>query len=152
MHICRMKDDVKKIAFALFMETDLTQKEIAERVKVTEKTISQWKQTEEWEIQKSAMNITPKKMIAGYYIQLEKLRQDIAAREKNPWPDASEADRIHKVAKAMKLLQKDLTLSDYINAFEQLFKFINVSDPKLASAVLDFQNEFIQMKAKELTA
>jgi transcriptional regulator with XRE-family HTH domain len=152
MHICTMKDDVKKHAFALFMDTNLTQKEIAERVGVTEKTITQWKQAEDWEIQRSAMNITPKRMIAGYLIQLDRLRKHIEEREENPWPDASESDRIHKVAKAMKMLQKDLTLTDYINSFEQLYKFINVSDSKLANAMLQFQNEFIRNKANELNA
>lgn len=146
-----MKDEDKKLAFELFMNTDLTQREIAERLKVTEKTISAWKTAGEWEIQKAALNVTPKKTIAGYLMQLEKMRISISEREGQAWPTAAESDVIVKIARAMKMLQKDLTLTDYINAFEQLYKFVNSSNPKLAREILDFQNEYVQIKAKELS-
>jgi DNA-binding XRE family transcriptional regulator len=145
-----MKEADKKLAYELYMSTELSQRDIAERVGVTEKTISQWKTQGRWDIQKAALNVTPKVTIAGFLMQLEAMRKSIADRKENPWPTAAESDIIMKITKSMKMLQRDLTLSDYINAFEQLFKFINTSNPKLAREVLDFQNEFIQLKAKEL--
>ena len=146
-----MKAEDKKLAYELFMSTDLTQKEISKRVRVTEKTLSAWVNDGGWQIQKAALNITPRKTIAGYLMQLEKMRETISAREESPWPTSGESDVIMKISKSMKMLQRDLTLTDFINSFEQLFKFINTSNPKLARELLDFQNEFVQIKAKELT-
>lgn len=147
-----MKSEDKKLAYELFMSTELTQKEIAARVNVTEKTLSIWVKDGEWVVQKAALNITPKKTIAGYLMQLEKMRESISKRDENPWPTSAESDIIMKISKSMKMLQKDLTLTDYINSFEQLFKFVNTSDPKLARQLLDYQNEFVQIKAKELNS
>jgi DNA-binding XRE family transcriptional regulator len=145
------KAEAKKLAREYFLTTDKTQAEIAVIVHVNEKTLSEWKKAEDWEMQRAATNITPRKTIAGYYVQLERLRKQI---EERPAPDNiftdREADRIVKISKSIKMLQKALTLTDYINAFEDLTKFGMNIDGDLTKKFIDIMHEFIQVKAKEL--
>ena len=153
MHFCCManrKHEKETEAFALFMNTDLTQAEIAKRVGINEKTMSDWVRSGDWRIQKAANNVTRKKVIVGYLMQLEKLREEIDKRKEKPYPTSSEADIITKITKSIKSLEKGLTLSDYITAFEELTKFgMNVNEISTRE-FLSVMQEFVQLKAKEM--
>jgi DNA-binding XRE family transcriptional regulator len=154
MHFCIMansKSDQSKLAREYFLTTDKTQAEIAKLVGVTAKTLGKWKEDEGWELLKAATNVTPRKTIAGFYLQLESLRKSIQDREEGKnFPDSKESDIIMKISKSIKMLQKSLTLTDYINAFEDLTKFALRIDPALAKSFISIINEFIQVKTKEL--
>jgi DNA-binding XRE family transcriptional regulator len=144
------KADARKLAREYFLTTDKTQSEIAQLVGVNEKTLSSWKREEDWDLQKAATNITPRKTIAGFYMQLETLRKAIESRADKPYPDSKESDIIMKISKSIKMLQKSLTLTDYINAFEDLTKFGLNIDAGLTRQFTGIMNEFIQVKTKEL--
>ena len=145
------KSDQRKLAREYYLTTDKTQAEIAELVGVNQKTLSLWKQEEEWDLQKAATNITPRKTIAGFYMQLERMRLAIESREEGRnFPDSKESDVIMKISKSVKMLQKSLTLTDYINAFEDLTKFGLNIDAVATKQFVAIMNEFIQAKTKEL--
>lgn len=145
------KSDARKLAREYFLTTDKTQAEIADIVGVNQKTIREWKQEEDWELQKAATNITPRKTIAGFYMQLETLRKIIDDREQGKnFPDSKESDIIMKISKSIKMLQKSLTLTDYINAFEDLTKFGLNIDPELTKKFTDIMREFVLVKTKEM--
>jgi transcriptional regulator with XRE-family HTH domain len=145
------KADQRKLARELYLSTDLTQAQIAERVGINPRTVGLWANAEEWELQKAATNVTPRKTIAGYYMQLENLRKEIDKREEGQrYPNSKESDIIMKISKSIKMLQKSLTLTDYINAFEELTKFGLNIDHDLTKQFVIIMNEFVQTKAKEV--
>lgn len=144
------KSDTKKLARELYLSTDKTQAEICKQLGINPKTLSIWKREEEWDIQKAATNITPRKTIAGFYMQLEQLRQEIDKRTESRYPSSKESDIIMKVSKSIRMLQKSLSLTDYINAFEELGKFGLNIDATLTKNFMAIMNEFIQNKSKEL--
>ena len=144
------KKEIEEEAYGLFMNTDLTQAEISKRVGITQKTMSAWVKDGGWAVEKSANSVTRKKVILGYLLQLQKLREFIDARTDSAWPTPSESDTITKITKSIKSLDKNLTLSDYITAFEELTKFgMNVNNKAMREA-LPIIKEFVQLKAKEL--
>jgi transcriptional regulator with XRE-family HTH domain len=76
------KAQEQEYAKYLFTEKGLSQKEIAQKVGVTEKTVGNWVKAndEEWKkIRKSLLN-TKKTQISRLYDQLEKLNEEIASR------------------------------------------------------------------------
>lgn len=153
MHFCGMahrKKDLEEEAYGLYMNTDLTQAQIAQRVGINQKTMSEWVRKGDWAVQKAANNVTRKKVIVGYLMQLQKLREVIDARPEHPYPTASEADTITKITKAIKSLERGLTLSDYITALEELTKFGMKINDKAMREAMPILKEFIQVKAKEL--
>lgn len=142
--------DKYALAFRLYMDTGMRQSEIAEMVGVTEKTITQWKLKNDWETLKAAHGVTASEIIAGYLRQLKALKDDIAKRE-YPYPTPKDSDVIMKIAKSIKILQNDLTLSNYITACEQLLKFAMNMKPEIVQQLAALTREFVQLKAKELS-
>jgi DNA-binding XRE family transcriptional regulator len=143
------KADARKIAREYYLTTDKSQAEIAALVGVNEKTLSEWKIKDSWEMQKAASNIVPRKMIAGFLLQLQKLQEQIDASEQG-YPTPAQSDTLMKVSKSIKMLQKELTLSDYISAFEDLTKFgLNINSD-LTKQFIQIMNAFVQVKAKEV--
>jgi DNA-binding XRE family transcriptional regulator len=150
------KSDERRLAREYFLSTDKSQAEIAQLVGVNQKTISQWKDEEKWELLKAATNVTPRKTIAGFLMQLEEMRKTIETREYDkvtgigPWPTSKESDSIMKISKSVKMLSKSLTITDYIMAFEELTRFGVNLDGDLTKQFIDIINEFVQVKVKEI--
>lgn len=144
--------DKYQLAYRLFMDTGMRQSEIAETVGVAEKTISQWKLKHDWAALKAAHGVTASEIIAGYLKQLQALKDQISQRAVGEnFPTSKESDIIMKVTKAIKILQRDLTLSDYIACYEQLITFTMSVQPDLAKGLTSVCREFIQIKVKELS-
>jgi uncharacterized protein YjcR len=144
------KRDKEEEAHALYMETNLTCEQIAERVGVNAKTVYAWSKKAEWKVQRAANQVTRKQVIVGYLMQLQKLREEIDARAQRPYPLPAESDIIAKVTKAIKSLEKDLSLSDYITATEELMRFAMRINENATRAFIPVIKEFIQLKAREL--
>lgn len=144
------KRDKYEEAYNLYMNTDMTQADIASRVGVAPKTISSWVTNDEWRVQKAASSVTRKKIITGYLMQLHKLREEIDQRSERPYPTSQESDIITKITKSIKMLDRDLTLSDYITATEELVRFGMNTDDKATLTAMGIIKAFIQVKAREL--
>ena len=71
----------KEFAQMLYTSKNLTQKEIAERVKVTEKTIGKWVTEGGWDKLRRSMLTTKKQQIGMLYDQLEWQNNQIATRQ-----------------------------------------------------------------------
>ncbi|MFN7611264.1 MAG: terminase gpP N-terminus-related DNA-binding protein [bacterium] len=144
------KKDKEQEAHALYMETNMTCEQIADRIGVNPKTVYAWSRKAEWKVQRAANQVTRKQLIVGYLMQLQKLNDRIALRLDDPIPNSKESDQITKITKAIKSLEKGLTLSDYITSSEEIMRFgmrVNTDATKQFIPVI---KEFIQLKAREL--
>lgn len=70
----------KDLAKILFVNEGVTQKEIAERLNLTEKTVSKWVKEGEWDKLKTSMLVTKDNQLTALYRQLENLNGEIAIR------------------------------------------------------------------------
>ncbi|MDN4015252.1 hypothetical protein QX233_22650, partial [Chryseobacterium gambrini] len=86
----------------LFLETDKTQKEIAEIIHVTEKTLGKWKTEGEWDLLKSASTVTARKIIENLYKKAHALSED---------PKSKPNDIIQIANSIEKLSNKKVTIS-----------------------------------------
>lgn len=77
------KTEQKEYAKFLYTEKNLTQKEIAEKAGVTEKTLTKWigENDGEWKKLKQSLMTTKAAQIKGYYDQLERLKDHINTRK-----------------------------------------------------------------------
>ena len=144
------KKDKEQEAHALFMETNMTCEQIAERIGVNVKTVYSWSKKDEWKVQRAANQITRKQLIVGYLMQLQKLNEAIKLRTDAAYPTSKETDQIVKITKAIKCLEKDLTLSDYITSSEEIMSFGMRVDANATKGFIPVIKEFIQLKAREL--
>lgn len=76
------KTEQKEYAKFLFTEKNLTQKEIAEKVGVTEKTLAKWisENDNEWKKLKTSLLTTKPQQIKNLYEQLERINEEIQNR------------------------------------------------------------------------
>ncbi len=75
------KDQERELAKILYTQQGMSQKDIAQKVGVTEKTITKWKETENWDKMKESLLITKDSQIRMLYTQLENKNQEIATRK-----------------------------------------------------------------------
>lgn len=146
------KKSEKLLARELYMNTSMTQKEIAERLSVTVKTISDWKDEGNWEALRAAKKVTKAALISNYYTILNTMQQQIADRRPpENVPTSKEADIMAKIGSQIEKIDKQSSLQDYILAFEEFLEFLLVRDPELARIIAPFQYEFLQEKALSAT-
>ena len=132
------RKEIQALAFELFMNTDFSQKEIAEKVGVSEVTVSKWKSEGLWGELKGAGTITPRRIIANIYNEMH----DLSLKGAN-----INADKLVKLAAAIeKISDRKLSVSHYINAFKDLTTFLFERDPELAKRSNLLMQEFIQGK------
>lgn len=70
----------KDLAKILFVNEGLSQKEIAERLKLTEKTVGRWRKDDDWDKLKTSMLVTKDNQLTGLYKQLENVINEIQTR------------------------------------------------------------------------
>ena len=156
------KDREKRTARELYL-LGKSQKEIAELVNVTEKTISRWAATGNWKvIRDSKVNTGKTKTdnikqilsdIAEETIAINRRIENTTDREKLKELRKQRnqlADEAAKWNKALENLDKDnkVSFATYIQIFEDIFSNLQSFNEKLFMQTLDFQEYIINEKAK----
>lgn len=113
-------DGSKEYAFYLYM-AKVPQKDIAERVGVTEKTITTWKTTEGWEAKRGAKAISMDELVRKALLRINELLDQ----------EEFNADGFSKAVNQLKALKTGITVDDLI------------------TALMDFQNHLIENRIAE---
>jgi hypothetical protein len=143
------KDQKRLLAEELYINTDMSQKEICAIVGWTEKTFSENKKKHSWEELKAANTITPNKLIAEMYSHISDLlsEQKKAREEKDTKKVKSIGDEISKLSSAIeKMSNKKTTIPQYMNVFKEYTTFLIKKDAELAKKNNEYQSLFIQEK------
>lgn len=122
MKIKAKKETAKKI----FLDTSLTQKEIAERVGVTENTLSKWIREGEWRELKAARRATKDEIIKHTFNQINKIYEE--ADKDARLLTAKETDQVLKLTKTID------SLKTKINAIVVMEVFMEFDNWLLAQA------------------
>lgn len=140
------------LARELFLNTTLSQKEIAEKLSVSEKTLSDWSKSGNWEALRAAKKVTKAALISNYYTILYTMQSQIAERQApENVPTSKEADVMAKIGSQIEKIDKQSSLQDYILAFEEFLQFMMDREPELAKKIAPYQYDFLQQKALKAT-
>jgi transcriptional regulator with XRE-family HTH domain len=104
---------LKEWAKQLFTRNDLSQKEIALKVGVSEKTMSQWVTTEHWDAMRKTLLTTKAEILKHLYDKMQKLAQE----------EDSE-DKLVKTAASIKKLETETGIGEAIDILESLTSFV----------------------------
>lgn len=133
----------KDLAKELYLHTDLTQKEIAERVGVTANTIGKW--CASWKQIKAAKTSTKDEIVARYLRMIDNILKE--AEDDDRSITDSEADKISKINKAMESIDKEVGLAMFIQVFQDYNSWLIAVNPELAKENNTFQTKFVNIKA-----
>jgi DNA-binding XRE family transcriptional regulator len=134
---------LKQKAEALFMDTKLTQKQIAQIIGVSEKTLTNWANDGDisWEELRKLKSVGRPQALKKLYKKLSDLADSDAPNS---------ADGIVKVMSAIRdLSDRRQTLPDTINTMMNFTEFLMSKDLDLAQKINKYQKEFIEVKHRE---
>lgn len=141
------KAQEKEYAKALYLAGGLTQKEIAERVSVTEKTLAKWIKEGKWESLKKSLLTTKNNQLSFLYDQLDFLNTDISTRDFKV-AVGKEADTIIKITAAINRLETETSIGDTVEVARQFIEFVRQQDLELAKIITNLFDVFITAKMK----
>lgn len=141
------KAQEKDYAKILFTTENLTQKEIAERVKVSDKTITKWIKEGGWAQIKKSLLITKQHNISMLYDQLDWLNNVVAKRDIKVF-DSKEADIVAKITASIQKLEVETSIGQVIEVARGFLDFVREIDLDKAKEITKYFDSFIQSKMK----
>lgn len=141
------KELERGFAKVLFINDGLTQKEISERLNVTEKTIGRWVKEGEWENLKKSLLVTKENQLVMLYNQLDFINNHIHTREFKI-ASTKEADVISKLTSAIKKLETETSIAETVEVCKQLIQFVRQTDIEFSSQLVKYCDVFITNKMK----
>ena len=142
-----LKKQEKEFAKSLYISGGITQKEIAARVSVTEKTLASWIKKEKWESLKKSLLTTKQNQLAFLYDQLDFLNTDISTREYKV-AAGKEADTIIKLTAAINRLETETSIGDTVEVARHFIEYVRPQDLELAKTITNLFDVFITAKMK----
>lgn len=141
------KETEKEYAKLLFIKHNMDQKEIAAKVKVTEKTLGKWVNEGKWREQKRSLIHTRTNIIQQFEEQLELWNSAIASRE-DKLASAKEVDLLNKLASGIKKLETEIGVGEIITVSMELVSFIQTIDFECSKKLTEYADLYINSKIK----
>jgi transcriptional regulator with XRE-family HTH domain len=135
----------QELAYSLFMNEELTQAEIAERVGTSRVTVNKWVNEGGWGDLKKAATTTMENLLKDTVTQYSELQAKIKNKEVGlRYPNSVEADILIKLHKIINDLKGDMSLADLISYSKKFLKFLRSNHPDKVKEIALLINAFIQ--------
>lgn len=136
----------KEYAKLLYSKQGVTsQKELSERVKVSEVTISKWINKENWKTLLASVLITKEEQLHRLYAQVVELNTAIQSREEGQrYASSKEADALVKLTTAIKQLETDTSISDAIEVLNKFIVNVRQEDFKMAQTITKYADAYVK--------
>lgn len=142
LSIQQKKDYAKTLYLA---DISITQKEVAQRAGVAEKTVSRWVNKEGWENLRTSLLTTRESQLSALYQQLRALNEKIVKREEGEkYATPKEADILSKLTAAINKLEQDLSISEVVNVFKKFLDWLRNNDLEKAKEMSALCDAFIK--------
>jgi DNA-binding XRE family transcriptional regulator len=139
----------KEWAKTIYIREQLTQKETARRVKVTEKTMSSWVNKEGWEKLRQSIIVTKEEQLRRIYMQIDELNSFIMDLEPgHRFANSKQADTINKLASAARKLETEASIADIIEVSKRFLNWLRQTDFEKAKDVSNLIDAFIKDSLK----
>lgn len=156
------KDRERRTAKLLYVDQNMTAKDVAERVGVSEKTVGDWVEKYHWKSERDAKNASPAKRISNIkqiisnlsdewllvdreIKNLERNNGDSVAINEKRGRIKSIGDEVSKWNKTLENIEKDanVSLSTYLYVMEDIFDNLANYNRDLYIKLVDFQEHHI---------
>ena len=142
-------DQKKDYAKSLFLRDEFTQKDIADKVGVAEKTMSKWVNDGKWQVLLKSVTTTKAEQLSLLYDIFARLNHDakVALEDDDPATNPN-YDGIAKIAKSIERLEKEAGVGEMIQTGIAVIKFVQKEDVEAAKVVSHWFYIFINDKMK----
>ncbi|MBS1689492.1 MAG: hypothetical protein JSS96_12265 [Bacteroidetes bacterium] len=140
-----MKSSQQSQARDLYLNTGLSQKEIAQYVAVSEKTIYLWIKQQSWDKLKQASLAAPAMIVDNLFSQLVELQNHIATREEgNRFPTLHEAEITRKLIQCIDKLKLYPSQGACMQMMRGYIDFIGTGNETFRNQTLQYTKEYLQ--------
>jgi transcriptional regulator with XRE-family HTH domain len=149
-HMANSKDIQAKKDYAklLFVKEDFTQKEIAIKVGVSEKSLSKWVNDGNWAKLKKSLVRSKEQMLHWLYDKLEAFKTEVDDSDNGTLSNA-DADRLIKVSNVIRNLEtQDIGLTEIYSVAKLLVSFTRQNAPNQVNDVIDLFDGLIKEHLK----
>jgi predicted site-specific integrase-resolvase len=153
------KDKERKLAYDMYVNECLTGKEIAKRLHVQEKTVSDWVKVGKWKEVRLSKQTTSDTLIGKYNELLASLLDRRLLFEKKSSKSDEEKDEhrniideMSKIAAMIDRVQKDgrVSMRTHIHCIEKFMAYVNTNKPEAFSTLIDLLREYLMLLTEEL--
>lgn len=161
-------DQKKNLAKELYIQGAYTYAEIAEKIGSTRQTVSRWATDGKWDELKIYMTAGREGILKGLYSQMDMINQAVIERGRLVDPDrmdpnskkydpnkavqagptANEADRLVKLANAIRKMENDMGISSLIDAGIRFGEFLRRTDLEKAREFMKLWDVFLTEQMK----
>jgi transcriptional regulator with XRE-family HTH domain len=135
----------KDYAKMLFVREHLSQKEISQRVGVSEQTMSKWANSENWDKLKKSLLITKQEELGNLYEQLTELNALIKNRpEGQRFANHKEALILDKLTAAIRQMETETSIADVVDVSMKFGDYVRIAAPEKVKDVTELQDSFIK--------
>jgi putative ATPase subunit of terminase (gpP-like) len=140
------REQKRETAKGLFVKSDMTQKEIAVLLGVSEKTVSEWRKKYDWDSARQIQSITRKSLLEDAYRQLDAINQKVTANGGIPDKALSDAK-----AECLREIEKfsDTPTHIYIDVFEDFCAWLSKYSPKELRRFSELSLRFVENKQQD---
>lgn len=126
-------------------DSKINQKQLAEKIGVTEKTIASWIKKGSWEDKRVSLLTTKSNQLSFFYTQLDNLNKVINERE-NAYADSKEASTIINITAAIKNLETETSIGDIIQVAKDFIQYVAGADYEQSKTITKLFDEYINYK------
>ncbi|MGZ3753590.1 MAG: hypothetical protein ACXVAY_01445 [Mucilaginibacter sp.] len=141
------KAQEREYARVLYVSENLSNKELAERVGVTEKTIARWIEDGDWKRFRKSLLTTRQNQLNLMYDQLDWLNLEISMRDIRV-ASSKEADTIMKLTASIKNLEVETSIGEIVEVARDFIDFVRKTDLEMAKKITSLFDMFIQNKMR----
>lgn len=131
----------------LFVREGMTQKEIAAKVGVSERTMTTWVDKYNWDRLRKSLLLTKEDQLRRLYDQLDWLTQSIAESDYKV-ADTKQADIISKLTASIKSLETETSLAEIVDVGQKFIEFVRSQDLEQAKLITGLFDSFIHNSLK----
>lgn len=143
------RQELMERARIYFLKEDITQKEIAERIGVTERTIGEWINNEGWEKLKRNILLTREEQLSNLYAELEEINNEVKNREPGQrYADSKLANTRRYLIRDIEALEKETSTSEFITAFTPFINDVKKKNIDDARLIGEYADTFIKTKLR----
>lgn len=137
----------KELAHMLYIKSDLSQKEIAQKVGISPQSMTTWVREGNWQAMKRSLLTSKSSILSRLYDMLEKM--SVKFDEPENIDNTKLADAFSKYTAAIKNLETETSVSEIIEVGKIFLDWLMTLDPKFALSVGEHLDTFIKERLKK---
>lgn len=143
------QSEQRQKAKSLYITGQYLQKEIAEITGISERTITKWKEEDDWESMKESLLTTRENELRRLYKMLTNINDSIEIKSAAGTPiNSKEADAVLKLTTAIRNLELDTSIADKVDVGTAFINMVRKDDVELSKIITKWFDVFLKNSMK----